>query len=105
MDKSYATVSFICNLPYLGNCVWYSRLWHTEAWDEMVRILQVTFSNAFCSILIQISLKYITQVPININPPLGLIIAWRQTGDMMGWSPGLSMLNLPYIYSQWIFAF
>ena len=51
----------------------------------MVAILQMSFSVIFFYenvwISIHISLKYIPKGPINNNPALGQIMAWRWTGD------------------------
>ena len=49
-------------------------------------VSQTTFSNAFffnenCCILIEISLKYARKVPIDNNPALVKIMAWRRPGD------------------------
>ena len=44
-------------------------------------ILKAIFFNEICSILIQISLKYVPKCPIDNKPALVQIMAWHREGD------------------------
>ena len=47
----------------------------------MAAVSQTTFSNAFSWMKIKISLKFVPKGPINNNPALVQIMAWRRSGD------------------------
>ena len=47
----------------------------------MAAILQTTFSNAFSWMKIAVFFKYVCNDPIDNNPALVQMMAWRQTGD------------------------
>ena len=56
-------------------------------------VLKCIFVNENCCVLIEISLKYVCKVPINNNPALVQIMAWRWTGDKPLSEPMLSSLD------------
>ena len=49
--------------------------------DKMAAIFQTTFSSVFSWMSIKISLKIVPKGPINNNPALVQIMAWRRSGD------------------------
>ena len=76
--------------------------------DKMAAVSQTTLSNAFSwmkmRISIKISLKFVPKGPINNNPSLVQVMAWRRSGDKPLSEP--MMVNLlKHIYvtqPQWV---
>ena len=56
-------------------------------------ISQMTFLNAFSSILIKISLKYVSKGPIDIKSTLVQVKAWHQTGNKPLSEPMMTQFN------------
>ena len=60
--------------------------------DNLTTISQTIFSNAFCWMIIQISLKFIPKGPIDNMPALIQILAWRRMATshyLNQWWPSL----------------
>ena len=53
---------------------------NTQGGDKMAAISRRIFSNEILRILIQISLKFVPNGPINNEPTLVQIMAWRHKG-------------------------
>ena len=73
----------------------------------MDAISQTTFSRAFvnenCFILIKCSLKYVRNGPIDNNPALVQIMAWRRSGDKPSSEPMISLpTHICITRPQWV---
>ena len=61
-------------------------------------IFRCIFFHGNCYILIKFSLKYVRKGPIDDNPALVQIMAWRRSGDKPLSEP--MMISLPTIYAS-----
>ena len=60
-------------------------------------ILKCIFFNEYWCVLIQISMKYVCKVPINNNPALVQVMAWRRRGDKPLPEPMLTQFTDTYM--------
>ena len=83
--------------PHLNKWGQMNALWvvvYLSHWgrDNLTTISQTIFSNAFCWMIIQISLKFIPKGPIDNMPALIQILAWRRMATshyLNQWWPSL----------------
>ena len=84
-DGNNAPHRLVTQLVFLIHCVSYTLNTLRPRQDERHfadDIFTCIFFNENCCIFIKFSLKYVRKGPIDNNPALGQIMAWRRSGDM-----------------------
>ena len=78
--------------------------WLLTHWcqDKIAPILQMTFSNAFSIILIQISLTFVPNGSIKNKPALVQVMAWHQTGNKPLSEPWCLLTHTWLTHPQWV---